>query len=273
MRRILHLSDLHFGRDDPALIDPLVDAVNRLEPDLVAISGDLTQRARVRQFEAARDFIDRIGAPLLTVPGNHDVPLDNLFLRFLAPFSRYRRWIGEELEPEHGDREMIVKGLNTVNRWSWQRGRISPRAVRAACDAFETGAGDSRIRIVVVHHPLEHGPDVAKKLTRGAGKAIDGLAECGADIVLTGHLHLWGAGTFAVRQGQRGVLQVQAGSALSDRLRGEPNDFNLLTIDVGRVRVERHAADGAHRFRPVDAREFVRLGGGWIREAERRPAA
>ncbi|WP_413220367.1 metallophosphoesterase [Tritonibacter mobilis] len=97
MKRLLHLSDLHFGRDRPELLDPLIEQINGLAPDLVAISGDLTQRARDWQFMRAREMIDRIKAPCLVVPGNHDTPLDNLFERVLMPWRRYRKWIACDL--------------------------------------------------------------------------------------------------------------------------------------------------------------------------------
>lgn len=253
MRRIAHLSDLHFGRDRPELLEPLVSAVNDLSPDLVAISGDLTQRARARQFEAARDFIERLNAPTLVVPGNHDVPLDNVFVRLLNPWGRYRRLIDRNLEQEFRDAEMTVIGVNTVNPLSWQRGRIARRAVGRVCDVFrDEPAG--RTRIVVVHHPLEQRPGERKGLMRGARKAVDALAACGADIVLCGHLHRWRAGSFAERAGRAGVIQAQAGTGLSHRLRGEDNDFNLLILDGDEARVERHVARGGGFAREAVAR-------------------
>lgn len=263
MRRVIHLSDLHFGRTRAELLDPLVAAVNGAAPDLVAISGDFTQRAREDQFRAARAFLDRLTAPWLAVPGNHDVPLDNLPVRLLTPWRRYRRWIGRGLEPRFADEELCVVGVNTVDPLSWQRGRIAARALRRVCAAFHAERGD-RTRIVVVHHPLEHGPGERKALMRGAQAAIDALADCGADIVLSGHLHAWRAEPFAERQGRHGTIQVHAGTGLSTRLRGEENDFNLLTIGPGEVTVERFVAEAssAQFVRAATAR--FRLGNtGW----------
>src|SRR5262245_27350497 len=114
MRTLVHLSDLHFGRIDPGLLAPLRDTVRALRPDLVAISGDFTQRARRRQFADARAFVDSLGARTLVVPGNHDIPLYDVAERLAAPLSRYRRYISSELEPEYQDDEMIVIGVNTA---------------------------------------------------------------------------------------------------------------------------------------------------------------
>lgn len=258
MIRILHLSDLHFGRDRPELEAPLVRAVNGLAPDLVAISGDFTQRARRGQFDRAERFLQKIAPPTLSVPGNHDTPLDNLWVRFLRPWSRYRDAVDSELEPDHETDGLKVIGVNTVNRFSWQRGRIAGRTVRQVCRAFDD-AGD-RLRIVVLHHPLEHGPEVDKRLMRGATDALSRLEGCGADIVLSGHLHNTVTSPFAAAPG---LLFVQAGTGLSTRLRGESNTFNLLTGDRTGIEIETHAAGDDAEFTPKDRVRFQRHPQGW----------
>ena len=129
MRVIVHLSDIHFGRVDPATIEPLASAITRRSPDLLAVSGDLTQRARRREFAAARSFLDALPFPRLVIPGNHDVPLHNVFTRFLTPLARYRRAITDDLSPVHRDDEMIVVGVNTARSWTWGEGRINAKQV------------------------------------------------------------------------------------------------------------------------------------------------
>ncbi|WP_226780585.1 metallophosphoesterase family protein [Oceaniglobus trochenteri] len=262
MRRIVHLSDLHFGRDRPDLLPPLIEQVNDLRPDLVAISGDLTQRARNSQFEEAAAFIDALDPPVLVVPGNHDVPLTNPFLRLFAPWRRYRRWIGRDLEPTYADDRMIVVGVNTVNPMAWQSGWFSGGDIARVASAF---AGvKRRMRIVMVHHPLEHLPGERKKPMRGAETALDELARCGTDVVLSGHLHSWGADAFAERAGRFGMIQVQAGTGLSTRLRGEENDFNLLTLRHGELEVQRMVADpDTPGFTEGTLRRFGLRPGGW----------
>ncbi len=262
MGRLIHISDLHFGRTRPELLRPLIARLNELEADLIAISGDLTQRARSSQFRAARAFLDRLETPTLVVPGNHDVPLEHLIERVLFPYRRYRKWIGRELEPCFETDDMAVVGLNTVNPLAWQRGRVPRHAANRVRRAFH---GESRrVCIVVAHHPLEHRPTDTKALMTGAGEAIDAFAEYGADIVLTGHLHSWRAEPFAERVGRRGALQVHAGTGLSTRLRGEENDFNVLTVTPDEVTVERHAAaHGEERFSPVQRAVFRSGPQGW----------
>ena len=261
MRRIAHLSDLHFGTVPEGLAAALLHRLADLAPDLIVISGDLTQRARRRQFAEAADFIRRLPAPSLVVPGNHDVPLHRPLMRLLRPFAHWRAHLGRDLEPEFTDEEIAVIGVNTVNPLVWQAGRISPRAVRRVCAAF-SGTTDARTRIVVLHHPLTQAPGVAKAPMRGAGAAVRELAECGADVVLSGHLHAWHAAPFAARKGGRATLLVQAGTALSARLRAPENDFNLLTVTPGAVQVDRHAAT-PQGFAVAGRIAFVRDGDGW----------
>jgi predicted phosphodiesterase len=270
MRTIIHLSDLHFGRIRPELLEPLLAIVNAAAPDLIAVSGDLTQRARVRQFREARAFLDRFTAPCLIVPGNHDVPLDNLALRLLRPWRRYRRWIGEDLNPGFQDEELTVVGINTVNPLEWQRGRIGKRAVARISSAFRDSDG-RRVRIVVAHHPFAQVRTERKALMRGAAKAIAALAGFGTDVVLSGHLHAWRvAPHWAAYERSRGVLMAQAGTGLSTRVRGAENDFNLLRLEPDKIVVERFVATaGAVGFTRAQSARFRRTRQGW-RPAEER---
>jgi len=125
MRTLIHLSDLHFGRVDPMIVTPLLDFIRATNPDLVAISGDLTQRARTPEFQSARRFLDAIPFPQIVVPGNHDVPLYNLFSRFLRKLNRYQSLINADLEPFYRDSEITVSGVNTVRALAWKNGRIN----------------------------------------------------------------------------------------------------------------------------------------------------
>jgi 3',5'-cyclic AMP phosphodiesterase CpdA len=114
MRTIVHLSDIHFGSVDTSVLGPLKETVKQIKPDLVAVSGDLTQRARSSQFIAARAFLDSLPKPQIVVPGNHDVPLYNVFSRFLTGLDKYRRYITDDLQPAYIDEEIAVFGVNTA---------------------------------------------------------------------------------------------------------------------------------------------------------------
>lgn len=259
MTRVLHLSDLHFGRTDPHLLEPLLNAANALQPALVVISGDLTQRARVAQFAEARAFIDRLAAPVLCVPGNHDTPLDNLFLRFLRPWGRYRRFISADLEPAYRGGGLVVVGVNTVNRFAWQQGRLPSRAIARARVAF--AEAQDAARIVVLHHPLELTPGASKPVMRAAPHALDGFAQAGAEIILSGHLHATHIAPFIRAPG---LLFVQAGT-LSTRTRGEENSFNCLDLSPGRAEIAAFVLDAQGGFRQSAAAVFTRQGTDWVR--------
>src|SRR6266540_2867345 len=114
MRSIVHLSDIHFGRINEEVIAPLIETVKKINPDLVAVSGDLTQRARSHQFREARAFLESLPTPQIVVPGNHDVPLHNVFARFMQPLRKYRRYITDDLRPFYYDDEIAVLGVNTA---------------------------------------------------------------------------------------------------------------------------------------------------------------
>src|SRR5438105_13800532 len=124
MRTIVHLSDLHFGRTDDALLTPLASVIAKLAPDLIAVSGDLTQRARTAEFQAARAFLDRLPKPQIIVPGNHDVPLHNIVARFTRPLAKYQRYMTADLEPFYADDEMAVLRINTPRSLTFRRGRF-----------------------------------------------------------------------------------------------------------------------------------------------------
>lgn len=214
MRVVVHLSDVHFGRLDPATVDPLVASVARLSPDLLAVSGDLTQRARRREFAAARAFLDRLPVRRLVVPGNHDVPLYNLFTRFFTPLARYRHAITDDLLPVYCDNEMIVVGVNTARSWTWGEGRINVRQVDEVVGHL-SGVPHDVIRIVVTHHPFDLPEGVAEERLLGrAEMAMAKLAAAGADLFLAGHLHISHIGHTAERYdiANHSALVVQAGT-------------------------------------------------------------
>ncbi|HBS49770.1 MAG TPA: phosphodiesterase [Rhodobacteraceae bacterium] len=261
MRRLVHISDLHFGREQPELLEPLRQAIDAEQADLVAVTGDLTQRARRRQFRQARAFLDGLAAPWICVPGNHDVPLDKLWDRWFRPFKRYREIVSSDLTPVHEDAELLVVGLNTVDPFSWQRGKIRGRALRDACQRFAERDG---VKVVLAHHPFQQSPETKKSLMRNAHSALTRLSDCGAQLVLSGHLHRWLAEPFLTEERESNLLQVHVGTGLSSRLRGQENDFAVLTLDPGAVEVRRMVAEsGRFVCRSKDA--YVQGPTGWQR--------
>ena len=246
MRTLVHLSDLHFGRIDEATLAPLRQAIHDAAPDLIAISGDLTQRARRTQFAAARAFMDTLQPPKLVVPGNHDVPYWNLARRFLQPLTRYRHYISEILEPEYQDDEMVVIGVNTARALAHGGGRISASQVDRIV-ARLAALPETLIRIIVTHHPFDLPPGVRERRLLGRARmAMARLSRANADLFLSGHLHLSHASRAAERyriEGHSGLI-VQAGT-VSSRSRGEQPSFNLLRIERPEIALMRYVWDPA----------------------------
>ena len=266
MRILAHLSDLHFGRTDPTLLAPLESALAALQPHLIVVSGDLTQRARRSQFLAARAFLDRLPAPRIVVPGNHDVPLFDIFTRFVRPLARYRRHISHDLEPHYQDQEIAVVGVNTARSLTVQAGRINRSQVdrlrQRLCNL------DRRVvRFVVTHHPFEAPAGHAERKVVGrAAMALDTLHACGVDVCLAGHLHVSHVGRAAAQHVVTGhrVLLIQAGTATSTRERGEANAFNVIHVAAPTLRVDQHSWHAARGGFVVSASErFRREPDGW----------
>jgi 3',5'-cyclic AMP phosphodiesterase CpdA len=244
MRTLLHLSDLHFGRIDPRLVDPLRQAVVELKPDLVAISGDLTQRARRSQFAAARAFVASLEATTLIVPGNHDIPLYNVLARFVTPLARYRAHIAADLEPEYRDEEMIVVGVNTARSLAIGEGKISERQVDRVLQRLAAVPAPV-LRVIVTHHPFDVPPGVdPRRLVGRSAMAMARLASANADLFLSGHLHISHVSHAVDRYDIAGhsALIVQAGT-VSTRGRGEQPSFNVLRLKRPEIELWRHSWD------------------------------
>jgi 3',5'-cyclic AMP phosphodiesterase CpdA len=264
---VIHLSDLHFGTVRDAAVQPLIDAVSAIRPDLIAVSGDLTQRAREHQFRAARAFLDALPGEKIIVPGNHDVPLYNLRARFHR-LERYCRYIQADLEPFYCNGGIAVLGINTARSLTFKNGRINEQQVARAKSRL-CALPDSMAKIIVTHHPFDlpaaysHGTVVGR-----ARMAIKELNDCRVDLFLAGHFHVSGAAPSAFQIPVNGYssLVVQAGTAISTRVRNEENTFNVIRIDLPEISIERTAwIPSRSSFAVSGVEQFVRLPAGWSR--------
>jgi 3',5'-cyclic AMP phosphodiesterase CpdA len=266
MRTLVHLSDLHFGRVDDTLLAPLREQVERIAPDVVVVSGDLTQRAKSEEFEAARAWLDTLPGPQIIVPGNHDISLYNVFRRFLQPLDRYKRYITDDLDPIHVDEEIAVLGINTARSLTFKDGRVNEEQVKKMREEL-AGLDPAITRIVVTHHPFDL-PQSADEddLVARAPMAMAAFAECGVDLLLAGHLHVSHASSTADRYpiSEYAALVIQAGTATSTRGRGEVNSFNVIRVEHARVEVDRYGWDVLGKaFSLMTTEKFLRSGNVW----------
>ncbi len=230
------------------MLGPLASAVWEVTPDLVAISGDLTQRARVSEFREARVFLDLLPGPQVIVPGNHDVPLYNPFFRFLLPLSRFARYISSDLSPLYADDEIAVLGADTTRSLVAKGGRINIRQVGDICRRFSL-LNKGQLKIVVTHHPFDLPEGFSNiNLVGRSRMAMKEFARCGVDLFLSGHLHLARTGNTArYRIPGFSALVIAAGTVISTRGRGEMNSFNLIRIARPEITVKTYTWEPAQR--------------------------
>ena len=241
MSVLLQISDPHFGTEQPPVVEALVALARQQRPDLLVLSGDITQRARPAQFRAARAFTDRLGAPLLAIPGNHDIPLFDLWARLRRPYARHAAAFGSDLEPVHSSPELMVVCVNTTRAWRHKQGEVSSAQIERVARTL-AGATRAQLRVVTVHQPaaVPRAEDTPN-LLRGHASALQRWAAAGADLVMGGHIHLPyvvnamnGMNVAAQQDITRPLWVVQAGTAVSSRVRkGVPNSVNLLRWGAG----------------------------------------
>ena len=235
MTILLQVSDTHFGTEQRPVVQALLQLTRVEVPDLVVMSGDITQRGRRHQFAAARAFTDQLKpAALLTIPGNHDIPLFNLALRALAPYSNYSRAFGEILEPEFESAHLLVIGVNTTRPRRHKHGELSVEQIDRVTKRLQRAAAP-QLRVIVVHQPvLAIRPNDEDNLLNGHRQAVPAWAAAGGDIIMGGHIHLPYVRSMRTTFGAlpRDIWTVQAGTAVSSRLReGIPNSVNLIRCD------------------------------------------
>jgi 3',5'-cyclic AMP phosphodiesterase CpdA len=265
MSVLLQISDTHFGTEQEAVMEALLRLVREQAPDVVVLSGDITQRARRAQFRAAWVFVNRLAVPAtLVLPGNHDIPLFNLVARIFYPYANHQRMFGGALEPVFESADLLVISVNTTRPSRHKDGAVSADQIQRVAQRLRRATRE-QLRIVVTHQPVHvPRPEEEKNVLHGHREAVWEWASAGADLVMGGHIHLPYVRPLSERFNTlpRSVWVVQAGTAVSTRVRHDaPNSINIIRythIDTPRrCVVERwdHAA-ARHRFESVECTEI-----------------
>jgi 3',5'-cyclic AMP phosphodiesterase CpdA len=266
MTRLAHISDLHFGREDPALVAGLLASLIAEKPDAIVVSGDLTQRARKSQFRQARAFLRALPkAPRLVVPGNHDISATNLIERLARPLKRYRKFITQDLAPYLEIEGAAIAGIDTVRLLATKDGRINRAQVLEACRQVSR-APASALRIVVTHPPLDlpladhkHAPVTRSRM------AMQAFARARVDLFLSGHLHTGQSIVSSLRYpgSPYAAVVAHAGTAVSTRTRAEPNGWNLIECDQASLLIQQMVWN-RKAFAKGLATRFQHSQNGWI---------
>lgn len=267
--KILHISDLHFGPPYlPRIGEALVNIAPSIDPDLLVVSGDFTQRAKPEQFQAAAEFLKRLpDVPRVVVPGNHDVPLYRIKERLTDPHRHYQRYISKQLNTVLRTENAIVVGLDsTAPRSAISNGRLHKEKLQFCRNAL-TEADPDLIKIVVAHHHFTPAPDYLKDETMPKAKrAVDLFVDLGVDLILGGHLHRAYIGNtldfYPAAGREHGIVIAQSGTTTSRRGRGreqEKNSFNEIELSERTITITHHLYDDCtDQFSPLSRHEFAR---------------
>lgn len=231
MIRLFHVSDVHFGRENTAAVAWFEALVHAEKPDAVIMTGDLTMRAKSAEFDAGLAWLKRLDVPVTVEVGNHDLPLWNLFRRFVRPYHRYHK-VERLIEKPLDLPGVAIVPLVTTVRFqfrNWSKGYVASRKLRDTLDAV-AAVPPGRLILVACHHPLVEADTEATSETRGGEEALIALAKAGVDAVLTGHVH----DAFDITHDIDGNrLRMIGAGTLSERTRATPPSFNELRIDGG----------------------------------------
>ena len=253
--RVAHLSDPHFGTVVPAVRDALLGELQTHPPDLILITGDITQRARRDQFVEARSFLDALPrVPRLCLPGNHDLPLFDVITRMVKPYDHYCWYISQDLQPEFVDERVAVLCVDATSRLRHKDGALTPSQIERTAERL--AELDRPFSIVATHQPLAAvvNTDV-RNVARGAGQALDRWIAAGADLFVGGHIHLPYCIEVHMTDRRQSSVLLQAGTCLSRRIRnGIQNSYNLVTLQ----------RDGTERRMAIERRDYDAASGRFV---------
>lgn len=265
MKRILHLSDPHFGAVDLTAAEKFVECAPALKPDVTILSGDLTMRVRRSELLLAKSFVDRLPTPLLIIPGNHDIPaMNHPFDRFFRAFRRYQETFGEELEPELEQDGIHVVSLNSSRPFGlyrdWSEGRVSKAQLLRMQDQFSKSAHGA-CRVLVLHHPLLELQIKGRAVVKPLAELLQAIEDAKVDLVLCGHFHRSQVHAVGLTSQWKAIIS-QAPTVCSTRLQGEPQGFHEICVHDEEIEIIHHVYHNA-TFTPTGSYHYHKSKTGW----------
>lgn len=226
MTKIIHISDLHFGLHKEELILPFLNDVEAINPDIILISGDLTHRARRFQYQLLTNFLKKLPGKLLIVPGNHDIPLKNIWGRLFAPFKLYKQYISDDINVAFQNKGVRILGVNSVDPYQTHNGKLS-HATRDKIEQYFSSAFPG-LNLIFFHHNLDYFEKIHKPL-KNHHHFIDDLNTSQLNIICTGHLHYANVGLIQ-KNSEHSALLLHAGTLFCQRSRDYINSYFSLEM-------------------------------------------
>lgn len=238
MTSIIQFADIHFGVEDRDAMGCVKASIEKLEPDIIIICGDITQNGSDEEFKTAHDWIKTLNGPKLITPGNHDTPMYGLIERFTRPFAKFKKWIEPLSLPYFINEDVTIMPYNSARGWlfgfDWSLGAVNMKDLAKLTDDMKR-LGQGGVEMIIAHHPMIY-PELSplQKQTKNGVKTLDYLSRRDVDIILTGHVHV----PFAIERhpNETDIVSIGAGT-LSKRRRNKPASFNHISIDQNTIQV------------------------------------
>lgn len=232
--KIAHISDLHFGNHLPNVLEAFLRDLNQKKPDIIIVSGDITQRAKAYQFKLVQEFLSQISGKILAVPGNHDIPFYNIFNRIVRPLHSYQRYIGANYKSALKTDDITILGVSSVNPHKAIDGKLTSKTLMQINQFFNED--NKNVNLLFFHHNFDHIEGLHKPL-ENEDQFLNYLITSNIDVVCTGHLHYAHVG-FIKKTNNKLCLILHAGSLLCGRSKDGLNSYFLIDVDSPQCSVD-----------------------------------
>ncbi|MEN8194741.1 MAG: metallophosphoesterase [Bacteroidota bacterium] len=262
MQKIVHISDIHFGKEDESIVNALLTKINEIAPNVIVVSGDLTQRAKHREYKKVKLFLSKLDFPKVVIPGNHDIPLYNLLGRVINPFRKFDYYFPNCNRYEN--EQVSIVGLNSVRNLRWKSGKLTIKDLEESSEELKVKKNAEKLKIVVMHHNLLHLPSNKNSESIFRTKLMQKwIFDNGIDLILFGHDHKSTIKPILFDHDNIfDFILIQAASATSTRRRGNENSFNLIMLENSFMQISIETYE-QHKYKTSSRIKFNKQLIGW----------